>query len=288
MSGAVIVVTGASSQIGYFLIPRLLAESYQVIAVSRKSAPEYFSKLQQQDSLTWASAQSLQSLLAQSSFTLLSCGPLALLQNILQDLDPQRIIALSSASIYFKQDSADTEEKQLMAAIIAAENYLNLLAKNKQLELTILRPTLVYGCGLDKNLTRAANLIKRLGFLPIAAKAEGLRQPVHAEDIAVLIINLLSRSSLPVGSWSLAGGSCLSYRQMMVAVFKALGKRPRLLPLPAWLLAICSKIILGISPAMIHRQNQNLNLDDLPARQQLGWKPRKFRLLLAELEHPTL
>ncbi len=56
---------------------------------------------------------------------------------------------------------------------------------NKQgVEWVILRPTLIYGHGRDKNITEIARFIRRFGFFPLLGKANGLRQPIHVEDVA--------------------------------------------------------------------------------------------------------
>ncbi len=287
MTDSVIVVIGASSQIGFFLIPELIASGYTVIGVSRKPLPEYFIELEKHPKLQWSTFNDLENTLVNSSFTLVSVGPLSLTEKLLNKFNPKQVLAISTASIYFKQDSSESEEKALIAGIQESEKSISSWGQKLQTEVIILRPTLVYGCGLDQNLTRVANLIRRWGFLPIAGKAKGLRQPVHAEDIAVLIIALLERDDLPSGIWPLTGASSLSYRQMMSAVFAALDKKPRFLPLAGWLLTFLSKFVSAVHPAMITRQNLDLTLEDNSAQEQLGWSPRVFHLLPSEIQPPT-
>ncbi len=287
MTESVIAVTGASSQIGFFLVPQLIASGYTVIGVSRKPLPEYFRKFENHPRLQWSTFGKLGEILDDSTFNLVSVGPLSLAHKLIDQFKPERVIAISTASIYFKQDSSELEEKNQIAQIQQSEKLINTWGEGAQAGVTILRPTLVYGCGLDQNLTRVAGLIRRWGFLPIAGKAKGMRQPVHAEDIAVLIIALLNLDELPSGIWPLTGGSNLSYRQMMAAVFNALGKKSRFLPLPKSLLTLLSKCISEVHPAMIARQNQDLTLEDNRAQKQLGWNPRRFNLLASEILPPT-
>lgn len=287
MTDSVIVVTGATSQIGFFLIPGLIASGYTVIGVSRKPLPEYFVKLENHPKLQWSTFSALENTLLNSSFILVSVGPLSLAEKLLNKFNPEQVLAISTASIYFKQDSSEPEEKALIAGIQASEKLILAWGEAEQAGVTILRPTLVYGCGLDQNLTRVASLIRRWGFLPIAGSAKGLRQPVHAEDITVLIAALLGHDKLASGIWPLTGASSLSYRQMMTAVFIALGKKPRFLPLSGWLLTLLSKFVSAVHPAMIARQNLDLTLEDNSAQEQLGWSPRAFHLLLSEIQPPT-
>ncbi len=57
-------------------------------------------------------------------------------------------------------------------------------AASHGVEWIILRPTLIYGLGRDKNIAEIARFVRRFGFSPLFGKAKGLRQPLHAQDVA--------------------------------------------------------------------------------------------------------
>ncbi len=284
MTNRLTVVTGASSQIGFFLIPRLIAKGENVLAISRQPLPAWLHQYKDLSSLRWCNLQQVHKQSFPASINLISAGPLALASKLVTELLPEKVIVLSSASVNFKQDSAHIPERNLISKIVLAEENLSKWAQQQHKSLNILRPTLIYGCGRDKSLSRAAALIQRWGFMPVAAKAKGLRQPVHAEDLAGLIINLLESESSGQMTWQLAGGSQLTYAEMIQAVFTALDKPARILKLPEGLLKLASYMLPGINPQMILRQNQDLCVDDSPARDQLGWSPRPFIL---EARHLT-
>ncbi|MBE9550016.1 MAG: hypothetical protein IMF09_11470 [Proteobacteria bacterium] len=286
MSEIVTVVTGASSQIGYFLIPALLAGGGQVIAVSRQSIPGWFKQYKDNPQLHWCNVDQLQQLSFTGPVDLISAGPLVLAGNLVRKLPVAGLVAMSSASVLFKQDSSDASERRLIAGILQAEEDLTVWAKNNQKNLHILRPTLVYGCGLDKNLSRVAALVQRFGFMPVAGQAKGIRQPVHAEDISSLIVSLLAGETKGLHTWELAGGSRLTYAEMIEAVFMAQQKPVRLLRMPLWVLRLASRLLPGINPQMINRQNHDLCVDDTAARKQLNWHPRSFSLSGRELSTP--
>ena len=94
----------------------------------------------------------------------------------------------------------------------------------------ILRPTLIYGLGQDKNISEIVRLIRRFGFFPLVGQAKGLRQPVHAEDVATACLSALEKTDVVNRAYNLSGGETLSYREMINRVFTALGRRPRLIP----------------------------------------------------------
>ena len=150
------------------------------------------------------------------------------------------------------------------------------------LPLLLLRPTLIYGCGRDSNVSLLAGLARRFGLIPLAGSATGLRQPVHADDLAQLAVKAL-RSAQPLDAVSPAcGGDTLSYREMAARV-AALQRRPvRLLSLPEGIMALLVRIAAalqpgtGANPEMVRRQNRDLVFDDSALRLALDWSPRPF------------
>jgi nucleoside-diphosphate-sugar epimerase len=124
------------------------------------------------------------------------------------------VVAFSSSSVLSKADSADPAERARMAAMAREEAALAAACAGRGLPLLLLRPTLIYGCGLDRNVSLLADLARRFGAIPLAGQAAGLRQPVHADDLAALAVQALTAPA-PVSLDSPAcGGSTLSYREM--------------------------------------------------------------------------
>ena len=142
---------------------------------------------------------------------------------------------------------------------------------------------MIYGCGLDTNISRLAQWISRFGFLPLSGKATGLRQPVHADDLAAVAVTaLLHKESLPLGL-AVVGGSTLRYAEMVSRIFSALDKPVRLLRLPQWLFVLLVNLLRvikpdsGISSEMVRRQAVDLVFDDTQARELLGYQSRSFK-----------
>ena len=89
---------------------------------------------------------------------------------------------------------------------IDSEDKVKAWATAHKIDWIILRPTLIYGYGRDKNISEIAQVIRRFGFFPLFGPAQGLRQPIHVEDVALACcraldtLNLANRSIiLPVG-----------------------------------------------------------------------------------------
>src|SRR6185437_11176766 len=96
----------------------------------------------------------------------------------------KRIVVFSSTSVLTKLDSEVADERDGLRRLAEAENEIGQLCEASGVAWTILRPTLIYAEGRDTNITPLSRLIRRFGFMPLVGGAEGLRQPVHAEDLA--------------------------------------------------------------------------------------------------------
>ena len=99
-------------------------------------------------------------------------------------------------------------------------------AKQHNVGWTILRPTLIYAEGRDTNITPLSRLIRRFGFMPLVGGAPGLRQPVHAEDLAIGAIAAASSPAAINKFYSLPGAETLTYREMIGRIFDGL-RMPR-------------------------------------------------------------
>jgi nucleoside-diphosphate-sugar epimerase len=193
------------------------------------------------------------------------------------------MVVFSTSSVFSKASSPDESENRQIADILASETQLKALCSDRSLALAVFRPTLIYGCGLDRNISLLAAWILRLGWLPLAGQATGLRQPVHADDLAGLAVNALMIDK-PVSLDSPAcGGSTLTYRQMAELIFDALDKPRRILSLPPRLMvALLSLLRLfprlrGVNRQMIRRQNIDLVFDDSALKEYLDYQPRSFK-----------
>ncbi|EDN67011.1 NAD-dependent epimerase/dehydratase [Beggiatoa sp. PS] len=276
-----VLVTGATNQIGRFLLPRLQAHGFTITAISRQSLSNTT------PNLLWQQADLLNTSLSLNSFHLLfHIAPLPLLPPLLaclpNDSVLKRVIAFSSTSCFTKAQSPDPKERAIATQLTEAETALITVCQARNIGWTLFRPTLIYGCGMDKNITTIAQFIRRYRFFPLLGQGTGLRQPVHADDLAAACIQASLSPVTLNKAYNLSGGQTLSYRDMVKSIFCHLGKKPRIISIP---LPILKLIVLmfqrlpqyaHLSTAMITRMNQDLCFDHNEAYQDFGYIPRTF------------
>lgn len=284
-----VLLTGASSQIGVFVIPRLIDAGFRVFAVSRKGKPDAYPCFAQVEWLNETAAFEA----AKNCQYLLSAGPLELAKKFLGTCRQfKTAVVFSSSSVETKQQSGNPAERNQIQDMLSLESELRSTSESKGLKLVIFRPTLIYGCGLDTNISRLASWVRRFGFIPVNGRAAGLRQPVHADDLATVAVTaILSKDDLPQ-LMSLSGGDTLSYSAMISKVFVAVGKPVRLLHLPQWLFALLADVVNiikptgGINSEMVRRQRLDLVFEDQQARELLNYKPRPFAPVAQDFSLP--
>jgi nucleoside-diphosphate-sugar epimerase len=177
-----------------------------------------------------------------------------------------RLIAFSSTSVEAKRESHSAKAQAVVAALFGGEAAVMEAATASGIHVTILRPTLIYGTGEDANVSAAARFIKRFGFFPLAWNAQGLRQPVHADDLAAAALAALESPVSTGRIYPLPGGETLSYRAMIERIFEALGRRPRFIRIPG----------LAALSELAKRMAQDQAFDVGPAARDLGYTPRRF------------
>jgi nucleoside-diphosphate-sugar epimerase len=208
--------------------------------------------------------------------------PLWLLPPILPNLQPARqIVAFGSTSATVKATSRDPGERRLAEDLQRAEYAFGDFCRRVNIPRTLLRPTLVYGGGRDRNISAIAAIIRRFGLFPIAAPGRGLRQPVHADDLALAALSAADNPAARDTAFDLPGGETLTYREMVERIFAALNRRPMILPLPEPALAAAVSAahrlgLLGVTAEAVRRINRDLTFDGTPAGAYLDFAPRGF------------
>jgi nucleoside-diphosphate-sugar epimerase len=267
-----VLVFGGSSQIGRFLLPRLLARGERVLALSRHERAS-------QPGVQWIAGSLPDSMpVIEPVSAIISFGPLGGFAQWLEraDLSMQpKVIATSSMSAETKRDSDVPAERSISQQLHAAEHALADVCTRHGCPWTVLRPTLIYGAGLDKSLTPIAHRAMRMRLFPLPA-GRGLRQPVHAEDIAQAVVAILDQPEAAGRVLSIGGGERLPAGDMFARVRASLPVATVPLPLPAWLLRLGRHAVPRFRGPLT-RLEADLVADNSELQRLLGVTPRPFR-----------
>ncbi len=278
-------VLGASSFVGECAIQRLRKDGHHIVAFSRS-----LHDAKTESNVTWLqlSPPLRVSREIPPIKDWLCVAPIWVLPQyfaLLEAKGARRVVALSSTSLLVKNDSSDQGEQALARRLQAGEQALRLWAETRGVEWVILRPTLVYGYGRDKNVTEILCFVRRWGFFPLLGRAEGLRQPVHAEDVATACVSALTVSKAGNQTYTLSGGETLSYRDMVCRIFAAIDKCPYLVSIPRGLFRFAVIALRQLpryrhwTTEMAERMNRDLVFDHSDAARDLGFSPRPFQLV---------
>jgi nucleoside-diphosphate-sugar epimerase len=117
--------------------------------------------------------------------------------------------------------------------------------------------------------------------MPLVGGAPGLRQPVHAEDLAIGAIAAAASSAAANRFYSLAGAETLAYREMIGRIFDGLRLPRRTISVPVFLwragFALARPLFPGANVAMGLRMREDMTFDSTPAIRDFGWNPRPFK-----------
>ena len=290
MSERHVGLLGATSLVGECLLKQLIQNNWHITAFSRRSITQSHSQI------AWKQLDTTNQLrigTEENNIPFWICAaPIWTLPDyfdLISASGARRIVVLSSTSRFTKDTSSDPSERKIAQQLIKGEEFVQTWAATHGVKWIILRPTLIYGYGHDKNITEIARFIRRFGFFPLLGSAKGLRQPIHVEDVASACYAALDTLNLTNRSYNLTGSETLPYREMVKRVFETLNHSPRMLTVPLWFFQIAAWGLSWLlryrnwTSAMAERMNQDLTFDCSDAKRDLNFSPRSFKLTAEDL-----
>lgn len=281
---------GATSLVGECLLQQLKSNHCRVVAFSRQAIK------QDNNHIIWRQPDVYKETEPEKIASWIYVAPIWTLPehfHLLLAHNARRIIVLSSTSRFTKRHSSDPAEQLMALRLKENEARLREWAIANGIAWVILRPTLIYGLGRDKNISEIARFIQRFGFFPLFGSANGLRQPVHVADIAAACITALFTTNINNRAYNLCGGETLPYREMVQRIFAALHYPSRLITIPRWVFKWAIRCICQLpryrhwTTAMAERMNTDLVFDCTDAIQDINFSPRLFKLEPKDLPSKT-
>lgn len=280
-----LLLFGATSVVGSYLLPLLAEQSWPVTAVSRRDQPLGHGH---NPHSKWQISALPDSAAPESLVThILSLGPcdafVAWLAQQRSGGALRQIIAFGSTSAQTKLDSSSAAERSLAASLQASEAALARECERLGVRWTLLRPTLIYG-GEQDLIARIGDFAARWHAYPrlLGSAGRARRQPVHAADLASAVMAAIDQPSAFERCIDLPGSEVLSLSRL---IERAAHSRTGLtLPVPIPF-ALAVQFLAGLrwlpgsarlSSNSLQRMSRDQVFDLAPAAQILGFKPRPF------------
>ncbi|WP_211164129.1 UDP-glucose 4-epimerase family protein [Parazoarcus communis] len=151
-----------------------------------------------------------------------------------------------------------------------AEQELHALAAETGMEVVIIRPVLVYGPGVKANFLNMMKWLYEGVPLPLGA-IHNKRSLVALDNLVDLIVTCIDHPQAANQTFLVSDGEDLSTTELLQRMSRAFGKRPRLLPVPVWMLEAAASLLGKKSVAQ--RLCGSLQVDISCTCERLGWTP---------------
>lgn len=169
----------------------------------------------------------------------------------------------------------------------ASEEYINiedsLLELKDKINLTVLRPTMIYGSAADRNMIKLIDFLNRFRLFPLFGKGENLMQPVHARDLGNAYYDVLMNPSVTMNNnYNLSGKSPLTYRKLIETVSKKLNKKTTLVTLPLGFSVFSARVYNKLTSKALISEEQVLRMQEdkafsyEKAKNDFGYNPIDF------------
>jgi len=182
-------------------------------------------------------------------------------------------------AVFFSSTSIFTKLNPLSKGLrMAAEEAVKLSG----LDYTILRPTMIYGDGRDRNIARLIRYVAGHRLILVPGSGTRMQQPVFVDDLAgAAVASILSPCS--VGKeYELSGREPITFTRMIEEIGQRLGRGVRRLHLPIRPIILGLRLSeriglkLPIKAEQIERLEEDKAFDWSRAADDFGYDPRSF------------
>lgn len=138
----------------------------------------------------------------------------------------KRLILVHTTGIYSKYKEASAEYRQI-------ENEISSLVIGRDISLTILRPTMIYGSLDDSNIIIFIKMVDKLRVFPVVDHARFGLQPVHQKDLGKAYYQVLANPiSTRNKNYDLSGAYPIDLIDILKTISESLQKKTRFISIP--------------------------------------------------------
>ncbi len=184
------------------------------------------------------------------------------------DAGVKHFVFLSSIGARVAQEDSIATPYQISK--LEAENALREIAMASGMNLTLLRPPLIYGADAPGNFALLVKIIESGLPLPLAS-VRNRRAFLYVGNLCDAVRRCLEQNAGSQARYEIADGPGVSTPDLIRTLAAALGRSTRLWHCPLWLLRATAKLF-GRS-ATLERLTSSLETDLAPLERDLNWTP---------------
>ncbi|BCK15018.1 TPA: NAD-dependent epimerase/dehydratase family protein [Vibrio cholerae] len=170
----------------------------------------------------------------------------------------------------FTQYSKENPHNYYAQSKYDAELGLKKISEDTELEVVIVRPTLVYGANAPGNFGLLTNLVSKFPILPFGL-AHNRRDFIAVQNLVDLLITCAIHPAAAGHTFLASDGETVSTKHFTNAIAEGLGKKVIQLPIPVSFMRFVGKLV-GKS-TMIEQLYGDLEVDSSNIKEVLDWTP---------------
>ncbi|MEZ9669364.1 NAD-dependent epimerase/dehydratase family protein [Vibrio breoganii] len=186
----------------------------------------------------------------------------------------KRFVFISTVAVMgsvgtFNEESETNPENDYANSKLNAENALRKIESESDMEIVIVRPSLVYGEGAVGNFALLQKLIQRLPFLPFGL-ANNKRSFISRDNLVDLLITCAEHPKAKGHVFLASEGPAISTKEFTNAIANGMNTKVIQLPLPKFIAKTLFKLINR--PNMYAQLFDNLEVKSTKLNDILDWK----------------
>lgn len=186
------------------------------------------------------------------------------------------VILVHTTGIYSKYKSAAQEYLEI-------EKEIDEIVKNKDIKITILRPTMIYGSLDDQNMSVFIKMVDKLKIFPVINGGKYSLQPVHQEDLGKAYYQVLINKEKTMGNnYILSGKEPINLIDILRIISTKLNKKTIFISVPYSISYFGASILNVVSFGKFNIKEKVQRLIEPrayphdKARNDFGYNPQSF------------